>query len=46
MNLLEQLVEQQVTLIVVTHDPAIGGRATRQLRMVDGQIIREDKKSA
>ena len=46
MNLLEQLVEQQVTLIVVTHDPAIGGRATRQLRMVDGQILREDKKNA
>ena len=46
MNLLEQLVEQRVTLIVVTHDPAIGGRATRQLRMVDGQIIREEGKSA
>jgi len=39
MNLLEQLVAQQVTLIVVTHDPAIGGRATRQLHMVDGQIV-------
>ncbi len=46
MNLLEQLIAQQVTLIVVTHDPAIGGRATRQLRMVDGQIIREESKSA
>ena len=41
MNLLEQLVEQQVTLIVVTHDPAIGGRAARQVRMVDGQITGE-----
>ncbi len=39
MNLLEQLLLQQVTLIVVTHDPAIGGRATRQLHMLDGQII-------
>src|SRR3990170_634889 len=44
MNLLEQLVAQQVTLIVVTHDPAIGGRATRQVRMVDGQIISETGK--
>jgi len=39
MNLLEQLIAQQVTLIVVTHDPVIGGRATRQVRMVDGQIV-------
>jgi putative ABC transport system ATP-binding protein len=41
MNLLEQLVEQQVALIVVTHDPVIGGRAARQLHMVDGQITGE-----
>ena len=41
MNLLEQLVKQGVALIVVTHDPAIGGRAMRQLRMVDGQIVSE-----
>jgi putative ABC transport system ATP-binding protein len=41
MNLLEQLVAQQVTLIVVTHDPVIGGRAMRQVRMVDGQITGE-----
>jgi putative ABC transport system ATP-binding protein len=41
MNLLEQMVAQQVALIVVTHDPVIGGRATRQLHMVDGQITNE-----
>lgn len=40
-NLLEQLTEQNVTLILVTHDPAIGGRAKRQLHMVDGQITNE-----
>ncbi len=38
-NLLEQLTEQNVTLILVTHDPALGERASRQLHMVDGQII-------
>jgi putative ABC transport system ATP-binding protein len=43
MALLEQLVAQKVALIVVTHDPAIGGRAARQLHMVDGQIIGEDQ---
>ena len=39
MNLLEHLVEQGVTLILVTHDPMLGQRATRQVRMVDGQIV-------
>ena len=39
MNLLEQLLEQRVTLIVVTHDPTIGGRASLKLHMVDGQIV-------
>ncbi|MEO7623189.1 MAG: ABC transporter ATP-binding protein [Gallionella sp.] len=43
MNLLEQLVAQKVTLIVVTHDPVIGGRAICQLHMVDGQIVGENK---
>jgi putative ABC transport system ATP-binding protein len=38
-NLLEQLTEQNVTLILVTHDPALGERANRQLHMVDGQIV-------
>ncbi|MDO8350805.1 MAG: ABC transporter ATP-binding protein [Gallionella sp.] len=40
-NLLEKLTEQNVTLIMVTHDPAIGGRAMRQLHMVDGRITNE-----
>jgi putative ABC transport system ATP-binding protein len=39
MNLLEKLVSQGVALILVTHDPGLGKRATRQLRMVDGQIV-------
>ena len=43
MNLLEQLVAQHVALIVVTHDPVIGSRAARQIHMVDGQIISENK---
>jgi putative ABC transport system ATP-binding protein len=38
-NLLEQLTEQNVTLILVTHDPALGERASRQLHMRDGEII-------
>ena len=45
LNLLEQLVAQQVTLIVVTHDPIVGARAQRQLHMVDGQIISETQRN-
>ena len=41
MKLLEQMVAQQVTLILVTHDPVIGSRASRQLHMVDGQITHD-----
>jgi putative ABC transport system ATP-binding protein len=43
MNLLEQLVSQGVALILVTHDPGLGNRATRQLRMVDGQIVSDTR---
>jgi putative ABC transport system ATP-binding protein len=46
MNLLEELVAQKVALIVVTHDPAIGSRAKRQIHMVDGQIISDSGISA
>jgi putative ABC transport system ATP-binding protein len=40
-QLLETLNEQGVTLIVVTHDPAMGERARRRIVMEDGRI-RED----
>ncbi len=38
-DLLEILTEQNVALILVTHDPAIGSRARRQLHMLDGRVI-------
>ena len=37
-EILEQLNQKGITLIIVTHDPAIGGRARRQIHMVDGSI--------
>lgn len=40
---LENLNLQGITLLVVTHDPAIGQRARRQIRMIDGKID-EDKR--
>ena len=40
-DLLERLNEQGVTLIVITHDQAIGERAKRKIRIVDGKIEAE-----
>ena len=37
-DILEALNHQQITLIMVTHDPELGRRAKRQIRMVDGRI--------
>jgi putative ABC transport system ATP-binding protein len=38
-RLLEALNAQGMTLIVVTHDPVLGARARRQIRMEDGGIV-------
>jgi putative ABC transport system ATP-binding protein len=37
-DILETLNQQEITLIMVTHDPELGRRAGRQINMVDGQI--------
>jgi len=37
-ELLEELNGEGITLLVVTHDQAIGDRARRELKMVDGRI--------
>ena len=37
-ELIEGLNNSGITLVVVTHDPAIGRRARRHIRMVDGRI--------
>ncbi len=42
-ELLERLNNQGITLIVVTHDKALGKRASRQLTMVDGQIVKDSQ---
>jgi putative ABC transport system ATP-binding protein len=39
MGLLEDLVDRGVTLVLVTHDPALGQRARRKIQMVDGRVI-------
>jgi len=43
-DIMEDLNQQGLTLIVVTHDPAIGQRAGRQIRMEDGRIEKDGKR--
>ena len=38
-EILERFVDQGLTLIVVTHDPELGKRAGRKIKMVDGSIV-------
>ena len=38
---LEALNESGITLIIITHDPAIGDRANRRIHMLDGAIERD-----
>jgi putative ABC transport system ATP-binding protein len=42
-NLIERMNQQGLTLIVVTHDPGIGGRARRRIRLSDGVIISDER---
>ena len=42
-DIIEDLNKQGLTLLVVTHDPAIGSRARRQLRFVDGRLAKDSQ---
>lgn len=45
-NLLEELHCSGITLIVVTHDPSLGVRAKRAIRMVDGRVDSDQSRAA
>ncbi len=40
-EMLETLNKQGITLIVVTHDAALGARAAREIKMVDGRVVND-----
>jgi len=44
MAVLERVHHDGGTVLLVTHDPEIGGRARRTLRMVDGAVVSDEKK--
>jgi putative ABC transport system ATP-binding protein len=35
--------EQDQTFVIVTHDPGVGSRCHRTIRMNDGQIVGEER---
>ena len=43
---IETIREQGMTVIIVTHDPNIGSRAVRAIRMVDGRIVSDSQGQA
>ena len=45
-NLIEGMNARGLTLIVVTHDPRIGGRARRQIHLADGEIVSDERTGA
>jgi putative ABC transport system ATP-binding protein len=42
-DIIESLHGQGMTLIVVTHDPEVGRRAQRRLRLVDGAVAQDER---
>jgi len=45
-ELLERMNREGLTLIVVTHDPEVGHRARRIVRLVDGRIASDGPSAA
>jgi putative ABC transport system ATP-binding protein len=43
MQILEQLNRDGIALLIVTHDPAIGNRAKRHLKLRDGKIVGDNR---
>ncbi len=42
-ELIEKMNGEGLTLVVVTHDPEIGRRASRRVRISDGQVVGDDR---
>jgi putative ABC transport system ATP-binding protein len=42
-HLMEQMNESGLTLLVVTHDPLVGGRARRRIQLSDGNVVSDER---
>jgi ABC-type lipoprotein export system ATPase subunit len=38
--------ERQLTFLIVTHDPSVGGKSDRIVRMLDGRVIADERPGA
>ncbi len=45
-RLMEAMNKSGLTVLVVTHDPTVGDRARRKIKMIDGVIVADDSKRA
>jgi putative ABC transport system ATP-binding protein len=45
LGIIEQLNRDGIALLVVTHDPVVGSRAARHLKMRDGKIFSDDRRA-
>ncbi|MCZ6538076.1 MAG: ATP-binding cassette domain-containing protein, partial [Gammaproteobacteria bacterium] len=45
-QLMETMNKSGLTVLVVTHDPAVGDRARRKIKMIDGAIVADTSKRA
>jgi putative ABC transport system ATP-binding protein len=45
-ELMERMNAEGLTLLVVTHDPDVGNRARRTIRLVDGRIVSDKRRPA
>ena len=43
---IESLKDEGLTVLIVTHDPHIGGRAARHIRMLDGRVVEDSRRTA
>jgi putative ABC transport system ATP-binding protein len=45
LNLFEELNEQNITVVMVTHDPEVASRARRVIQLRDGLVIRDERRA-
>jgi len=45
LNVFDQLSSAGRTIVIITHEPEVAARAKRLIRLVDGQIVEDNRQS-